>query len=90
MGQSIASTKKHNHGIKIRYFCKILLTFNKNRKKPLTIEKIIAKLEGKEVKTMQMMQHNIKLVERNSQLAPKADRLFAAYTGCGYGQKLHR
>ena len=36
------------------------------------------------------MQHNIKLVERNSQLAPKADRLFAAYTGCGYGQKLHR
>jgi hypothetical protein len=56
----------------------------------LTVKKIIAKLEGKEVKTMQMMQHNIKLVERNSQLAPKADRLFAAYTGFGYEQQLHR
>ena len=48
------------------------------------------KLGTKRLKTMQMMQHNIKLVERNSQLAPKADRLFAAYMGCGYEQKLHR
>lgn len=37
---------------------------------------------------MQFLQHNIKL-ERNSQLAPKADRLFA-YTGCWYEVELHR
>ena len=37
---------------------------------------------------MQYLNHNIKS-ERNSQLAPKADRLFA-YTGCGYGLALHR
>ena len=57
-------------------------------KNPWRSKKYLLNLETKRFK-MQFLKHNIQLVERNSQLAPKADRLFA-YTGCWYGPELHR